>query len=854
MRITAALAVAFLTLTSFAAASEAQAAIRRPTNIPPQALRPALHLLSKEREFQVIFRTDVVADVKTQGATGELTVDEALTKLLAGTGLTYRYLDNNTVTILPETLPAADGGMAPRSGEEKARVRVAQADPHGMTKVAEGQDKQTAAADTAEQASGERGIAEIIVTAQKRAERLIDVPQSVSVLSAETLARLDALQFRDFANTVPGLSFWTAGPGYTQVTLRGVSVGFDQSPTVAIYYDDVPMGSNTAFGGGNYRTFDAALFGIERVEVLRGPQGTLYGVGSMGGLLKYVSKSPDPTRFSGDARAGVSQTQSGSASYYGGVELNAPIIRDKLAVRASAFGSHDGGYFDNALLGQEDVNRSDIYGGKLDILATPTDAFTIRVTGLVQNSDADGNAFVNYTPAGQPIAGELDQLRAIEEPFKQRVRLASGVVKYDFGPVALTSVSAHQTMVTTPQADISVVYVPAFQALYGRTYSAVANNSPGEVRKFTQELRLASDERGALDWVLGGFYLRENAALISAVILRDATGAPAVNDILSNYNPSRFEEVAGFGNLTWHLTSRFDVSAGTRYAHNELDFTQTGTGRLAVNRPKVSSSDSVATYSLSLQYRFNDLANVYARYATGYRPGGPNFTLAALGNAQSTAPTEFEADTLKSYEVGFKGEFLDRRYAVDLAVYTIDWNNIQTFALRDNQSVRINAAGGATIRGAELTLTARPFERFVATGAFAYTDAGLSERDADLNAAKGERLPWSPRISGALSADYRLPLDLGDQTTLGATLRYVGDRTTSLGVTTIPPYTLPSYSLWDVRAATVFGSVTAQLYVRNVLDERAQLAGFIRGNLATGNAELSIAQPRTVGISLTTQF
>ena len=308
---------------ALSASVEAQASIKWPTAIPPQELAPALKRLVHDREFQIIYSSELLAERRTQGAVGELTMDEALTKLLTGTGLTYQYLDEKTVSIVGVgTQPAKlekklDTALEQRShassnGEQRKsfweRFRVAQAD--------EGHDTRNASEARSGTAPEEQGarLEEIVVTAQKREERLLDVPQSVSVLSADDLARRGATQFRDFADTVPGLSFSSAGAGNTQITLRGVTVGFDISPTVGIYLDEVPYGSSTVFNLAAQFSLDAALFDLDRIEVLRGPQGTLYGASAMGGLIKYVTPRPDTSESSGKAQAGISTTRGGGTN------------------------------------------------------------------------------------------------------------------------------------------------------------------------------------------------------------------------------------------------------------------------------------------------------------------------------------------------------------------------------------------------------------------------------------------------------------------------------------------------------------------------------------------------------------
>jgi iron complex outermembrane receptor protein len=307
--------------------------------------------------------------------------------------------------------------------------------------------------------------------------------------------------------------------------------------------------------------------------------------------------------------------------------------------------------------------------------------------------------------------------------------------------------------------------------------------------------------------------------------------------------------------LTWHITDKFDATGGARYARDRQTFEQVGTGLLGKSAPTSRSSEHVFTYLANARYHFNADAIGYFRYATGYRPGGPNFISIDATTGLPIGKPTFEADELKSYEVGFKADTSDRRFGIDVASYYIDWSNIQITVTRGGFSARDNAPGGATSRGAELTLIARPTSDFTTTCSIAYQDAEMSQADPNLKAAKGERLPNVPRFAAALNADYKLPVG-SLQPTVGTTLRYVSDRTTSFdNSTSQPQYHLPAYTVVDVRAGFAFGGVTTQLYVHNLFDKRAQVAPRLSGATPPGGPyAVSILQPRTIGLTVSTTF
>jgi iron complex outermembrane recepter protein len=777
-------------------------------------------------------------------------VRSGLSALLSGTGLSFQEVGKGTVSIRKS---ASDASLT--GGSETSNRSTGGDSSSTELYLAEGDTPEPSTTPTSEGVLREEGqqLEEIVVTAQKRQERLLDVPQSVSVLSADTLAKLGAVQFRDFASTVPGLTFSTSGAGHTNIALRGV-VATSSNPTVGVYVDEVPYGSSSSFARASALGLDVGLFDVDRVEVLRGPQGTLYGASAMGGLIKYVSKLPDSARFGGEVQTGVSNTHEGGVNYNGSAALNLPIAADKAGMRLSGFYSHDAGYVDNITLGEEDVNRSSVYGGRVDVLLTPTDALTLRVGGFLQNISREGTPVAEYSLGGLPVDGSLDQRRPFHEPFDQKFRLASATVGYDFGGSKLTSITSYQTMWVEFFFDSTRTFLPLFQAR-SLPYNAVVVPTAVDTKKFAQEVRLASQGSGPFEWLLGGFYTRETNTNTQFFLVQTVSGQQIPDRTLFGFSgPSTYKESAAFADLTYHLTQKFDVSGGIRYAQNDQVSTQIGTG-LVVTTPRRSVSDNVATYLANARYRFNDRATGYLRYATGYRPGGPNFVVNDPVSGLPVGAPTFESDGLKSYEAGFKAETVGRTFGIDLAVYRIDWSDMQVRVVRNGVSV-IDTAGEVEVNGAELALSARPIRGFTATGAFAYQDASILETVPTLGAVANDRLPNVPRFSAALSADYELPL-AGLRPIVGATFRHVSERMQSFTNATAPPqYRLPDYTTVDVRTGLTFSSINVQLYAHNLLDKRAQMSpptGYI-ATTAAGPAQISILQPRTIGLSVTARF
>jgi outer membrane receptor protein involved in Fe transport len=800
--------------------------------VPATDAQTAIRTFASQAEVQILVSGENVSEKSLHAVSGNFSTEHGLNLLLADSGLKPAYVGERSIALVATdsvntTGNPAPGLQAPADKGKKSfwdRFRIAQTDDATSSH----QLQSTAAA--------EEPLDEIVVTAQKKEERLLDAPQSVSVLSSQDLGRMGATQFRDFANSVPGLSFSTAGAGNTQITLRGVTTGGDVSPAVGIYVDEVPYGPTSVFNLGPQFALDAALFDLDRIEVLRGPQGTLYGASTMGGLIKYVNRRPQMQSFASTVQAGIAATEDGGVGYNVAATVNAPIVSDKAALRVSGFDFHDGGYIDNLDRGRKDVNRSDVYGARADLLLTPTDALSVRLQGFLQNISRDGEGTADYTFVGAKPFGRLGQSRPFNEPFDQRFRLGSATITYDMEGASLTGISSYQTMHSDFLIDLSAGFADAFGV------SGVGLPGVSTTDKFTQEVRLASAENARpIEWVLGGFYTHEKSGLDEQFALLDADGNPVPGPSPFTYSaPSRYEEYAAFGDITWHLSDKLDVTGGLRYARNHQQESQGG----SLPHPELRSSDDVITYLANARYHFTDHATGYLRYATGYRPGGPNI-VTVPGD-----PPTFDADRLKSYEVGLKSEFSDRRFGIDLAVYDIDWSDIQISIVRGGFQTIGNASSPATIRGAELAFTARPSRALAFTGNLTYQDAHMSQADPGLQARDGERLPNVARLTANLNADYSFSGERF-QPILGATIRRVGSRNTSFDASTgYPQYHLPAYTTVDLRAGFLLGAVNTQLYLRNALDEHGQLSILF----PQFGGRVAILQPRTVGLTMTMSF
>ena len=417
--------------------------------------------------------------------------------------------------------------------------------------------------------------AEIIVTAQKRDERLIDVPVPVTAVSSDTLITQNLVSIRDYYSRVPGLQI--AGERSSQISLRGITTGGQTNPTVAILVDDVPFGSSTYLGNATFPDFDPAT--LDHVEVLRGPQGTLYGASSLGGLIKYVTKSPDTREFSGRVEIGANTVDHGGEGFSARGSVNVPIISDHVGLSVSGFHRRDPAWIDNVVGATRttDTNRRTSWGGRVSLLVKPIDNLTITLSAMKQRQDTSGSNRVavasatdftvvdgvsSSTTFGRPI-GDYTNATKIDTG-KSDFELFSAKTQLDLGFGELTSLSAWGRSERTDLTDQSSTF--GFLGLVYPGYQSAVIDDTSNLTKFSQEVRLTGTG-AVLDWLIGGFYTKEHADLPQTILL---TSTSKTDDpIYVSANPSSFRELAAFGDLTIHLTSRFDIQIGGRYSDNK---------------------------------------------------------------------------------------------------------------------------------------------------------------------------------------------------------------------------------------------------------------------------------------------
>jgi len=818
-------------------------------------LKPALDAFIRQSGLQLVYREEDVRGLSTSGVDGSLVPSQALTKLLAGTSLAVQRGPSNSYAItqiksVPEsevTSERIEDSTDVRDAGTGGRVRVAQASQAVSTEATSVEGN--------EQVSQKEAVAlqEVVVTAQKRTERLQDVPVPVSVLSGDTLAATDRLLLSDYARTVPGFTVEPLTFNSANLAIRGITTGgFSGQATVGLMLDGIPLSQGTQ--PPNLDPGDLA-----RIEILRGPQGTLYGASSMGGVINYVTRDPDVTRYSGRFEAGMNFVYNGDKPGYDMRGAANIPLNDQLAIRISAYGLQDAGYIDNPVLNLHAVNEMENYGTQLLALWQPTDRFSLKLSALYNRLETFGSSEVNFPTAGYPQTASLSDLQQIYIPGigqTTTTQVYSAIAKAKLGNVDLVSLTGLNVYFSRDAFDWGSSFGPVVQQQFGVSGAPFADST--RFTTFSQEVRLSSSIGQSFGWLLGGFYSHTYCNCRQALYGANPDTGQLVGTEWTLVYPSAFTEAAVFADLTYHFTERFDVQIGGRESHDtgalqDKGLTQGGplVGPTPVVTPPLDVSSNAFTYLLTPRFKLSPDLMLYARFASGYRPGGGN-------PPQPGIPSEYGPDKTYNYELGTKGEFLDHRLTLDASVYYIDWKDIQLSAFGAHNLAFGTNGSRAKSEGVELSTMVKPATGLTLSGWVAYSDAALTENfpgcplNCPVYGLAGNRLPFSSRFSGNLSIEQEFPLAGAAMGYVGTMANFVGDRLDIFTTTSATPrQNLPSYTELNLTGGIRADGWTFNLYANNITDKRGIISG------GTGNVvpfAFNIIRPRTIGLAVAHTF
>lgn len=759
-------------------------------------------------------------------------------------------------------------------------------------------------------------VSEVIVTASKRESTVQGTPISISAVSGTELQSRGIASFATLAQSTPSVSLKSEGPGQTEIELRGMTSSGGNSATVGFYLDDIPMTAPAGAQNGKV-VIDPTLYDLSRIEVLRGPQGTLYGSGSMGGTVRLISNQPNTAAYAVSAQSILSGTQGGGFNHTDNVMVNIPLVQDVLALRVVGTEAYASGWIDRIVAGNyplpsadgstrgnvqaapivkryNGANDQQAYAVRATLLWTPTDKLTITPAFFYQTSKQNGISAYDSDPGTMAHYQPFD----IKEPLTDSISVFSLNVNYSFDAFDVTSSTAQwnrkSTQVEDGSEDFNNPNTGATFAsnnglpnpgYFGPTGSGMVSGKEDDPSKqFSEELRIASKGGGRLKWVGGLFYSDfsarwqfDGATSNPSAYMDLGTFAPATTtQWFIAKSPTHLVQYAVFGEGTYDITDQLKATVGLRWYSYDYHFSSSISGwgsGLGAATPSVSGlirqTENGFNPKFNLSYEFDSDLMVYGAIARGSRPGGGNAVYPVTGPYWSAVfapynfpggkwPTSYQPDSVWSYEVGEKARFFDRRLIVNASVYYEDWKNIQLEAFPGDWALNING-NQATIYGGEL-------ETRAILGAGFQLDAALGLTHAWVDPGPHWQITPRNKLSDVAPVNSSVGLSyskaLTDKYTLTARVEdsYVGQRYSlafpfgfSLNGKYIP---LPGYNLANARVGVQSANGWgAALFVNNLFNKHAQLESLFQETLPSASFNRVVTnQPLTAGIDLTYRY
>ncbi|MGF1454438.1 MAG: TonB-dependent receptor [Alphaproteobacteria bacterium] len=681
----------------------------------------------------------------------------------------------------------------------------------------------------------ERQIERMTVTASKREESIEDIPLAVSTVGGDELRLLNAQSFEDYLTRIPGVQFNDGGNTFSNsISIRGVTDGtgsvLTQAP-IALYLDETPL----TLSQGNIN-LDYAIFGIEQVTVIKGPHSSLYGAASLGGTIKIETTKPSLTENRVRGGASVSAIRFGDVGYSVFGSVSAVLAEDVLAVEATGYSRRRAGFIDDPSRDAEDINPADTFGGRLAVRFQPTERLLIDASALYQDHDGFQDTFA--PGVGDLVSAPLQ----VEQPDPDEVFLASLVMKYDLGFAELVSATSYFDRNTGFFQDLSDSFGLGFPDAVARfDFLARANVT-------SQEVRLVSTSDGPAEWLVGGLYYRENyqeMSLIDHSVLGKLFGTPEGEDLRYDYRT-----LAAFAELSYEVLDRLTFTAGGRVTNyrSEVDLFIEGLfsppeGSQSVER---TDEETVFTPRFAVSYAF-DNALLYYQSARGFRQGQANSPVLTVPG--DMRPAFFESDSLWNHEIGAKTNWFDRRLQANVAIYYINWTDIQQSVTFSTGFGGVANLGQAEIQGFELESTALLTDTTVWTLGVSYIDAETVD-DVPTFADAGSELPGVPDFTFNTGLQQSFILS-GHDAFARLDYLYYGNYNSNFTTTDDPIQVNGGYHKLDLRTGVTLGGVDFQIFATNVLDERPVIT---RDGIPGPLQRVVTIQPRTIGLSINFQY
>ena len=684
-------------------------------------------------------------------------------------------------------------------------------------------------------------LEEIIVTAQKREERVIDVPIAISAFDDSAIKARGATSLEELQFSVPGLSIMSYGTGAsTFIQLRGISNTVGR-PTVGRYVNEVPVNIETNGAGPQVRIMD-----IERMEVLRGPQPTFYGDGSMGGTVRYVTAKPSMKELSGGFRADVSSMTDGGTGWMAEGNLDIPVAEDRAGFRLAGAYEDRSGWIDRVPTGEEDVNGLEQYALRGSFGAKLGESSELQVMWEHSSQEVDNQHF------GTDRKTQL----TVPTPVDSESDIVSASLSVDLGFATLVEAPGYVKWQQDSTFDVSPFYVLLFTlpppfglGLPPGYITEVALAAGSESETFFNELRLVSNASDGLTWAVGLDY-KDISYGGTGTTLTGPNELPVA--FLETIGATDDEVWTGWAEAGYDLSDRWNIGAGIRYFHNE---TQSTANSILFGFPNLVDSEATFTSTnprLSVRYKVNENWNVYASAAKGFRSGGFNLT-------DPTHPT-YDPESLWSYELGSKGLYFDRRLDVEAAVWYNDWKDVQSSTYLPGGFTVVSNGGNVQGVGVDLGVTVRPTEDFSFGATYGWNN--LEYKEVPRDCSSGTCVPASDKLVGdppdlavqlswSAFLDYRRALGTGSAFYGRADFQHSDDAQVTVRSPLFDTITeFPARDLLNLRLGMTFGNYDVSLYANNALDEDKPV---VEGPFGVIAEDIS-ASPRVIGLAAQVRF
>lgn len=773
-------------------------------------------------------------------------------------------------------------------------------------------------------------LEEVIVTATRRAQSIQDVPYNITALSGDQLSEAGINEASELFRVVPGVSYIDLGPrsgvNNSNLIIRGINAEeparnsgpLQTAPVVSTYINETPVFVNLR------------LVDIERVEILRGPQGTLYGSGSLGGSVRYIYNKPDFESFSGEARGGLSQTKNGDGiNYEADVILNIPV-NDTLAFRLSGGYVNSAGFIDqtaryvrhedgspvldngstdpfgdsaNFYEGQpvyesaEGVNDAQTSSVRIAARWAPTESFEANLSYHHQSDDVGGTQMNSFDMFGDD---SLLNAALIEEPFERDVDLLALDMDFDMGFASFTASASTYKSEGSGSRDLTGFYEQFgfYESYYGTSPRPLIEDiSTFKDKGNIFETRLVSQGDSAVDWIAGLFYMDQdldssarqyyygyddyaNSCFIETDTFGgapcgygtlwgiDETNGPITivkDEAYLTEQQNNFKDFAAYGELTWHVTEKWQLTGGTRYYDQKFKTNQLGGLEFVpdgVTSRALKTSDNGFLFKFNTSYEINDTTNIYAVWSEGFRRGGANgLPDEAFGYPVNEKAFLYAPDKTKNFEIGVKGSLSDS-YTYTVAYYDIKWDDMQAnMACTGLGLLCVVNVGDAKSRGIEAELQGRIGDNMDINLGYSYIDTELKSLSDTLlefledgtsfaDIVPGVPLPGASKHNLFMGTNYYQELSGGNQMQYSLNTSYRSKAESTLSTDSVE---LDSFWLWNASASLIMEQWTVRAFINNIFDERGLLgADPVDQWGPTANAVVST--PRTFGLTAIYRF